>query len=43
MNKETLHVIDHPLVQHKIALLRDKNAGSKDFRELVNELSLIHI
>lgn len=39
MNKETLHVIDHPLVQHKIALLRDKNAGSKDFRELVNEIT----
>lgn len=40
MNKETLHVIDHPLVQHKIALLRDKNAGSKDFRELVNEITV---
>ncbi|MCI5775863.1 MAG: uracil phosphoribosyltransferase [Aerococcus sp.] len=35
-----LHVIDHPLVQHKLALLRDEELGSKDFRELVNEITL---
>lgn len=35
-----LHVIDHPLVQHKIALLRDENLGSKEFRALVNEITL---
>ncbi|MDO4680335.1 MAG: uracil phosphoribosyltransferase [Aerococcus sp.] len=35
-----LHVIDHPLVQHKIALLRDKTLGAKGFRELVNEITL---
>jgi len=28
-------VVDHPLVQHKLALLRDKRTGSKDFRELM--------
>lgn len=33
-------VCDHPLVQHKISLLRDKNTGSKEFRELVNEISM---
>jgi uracil phosphoribosyltransferase len=33
--------IDHPLVRHKLSLLRDKNTGSKAFRELVNELSLL--
>ncbi|MDK6234261.1 uracil phosphoribosyltransferase [Aerococcus sanguinicola] len=35
-----LHVIDHPLVQHKMTLLRDKNLGSKGFRELVNEITV---
>ena len=31
---------DHPLVQHKISLLRDKNTGSKEFRELVQEIAM---
>lgn len=30
-----VHVIDHPLVQHKLTFLRDKNTGSKEFRALV--------
>ena len=34
-------VIDHPLVQHKLSLLRDKNTGTKAFRELVTELTLL--
>ena len=34
-------VIDHPLVQHKLALLRDKNTGTKDFRTLLAELSTL--
>ena len=34
-------VIDHPLVQHKLSLLRDKNTGTKAFRELVTELVLL--
>ena len=34
-------VIDHPLVQHKLALLRDKNTGTKDFRNLLGELSTL--
>ena len=33
--------IDHPLVQHKLSLLRDKNTGSKAFRELVYELAML--
>lgn len=37
---EKVRVCDHPLVQHKISLLRDKNTGSKEFRELVNEISM---
>ena len=35
-----LHIIDHPLVQHKISLLRDKNTGTKEFRELVSEVAM---
>lgn len=37
---EMVTVCDHPLVQHKISLLRDKNTGSKEFRELVHEISM---
>lgn len=36
-----LVVIDHPLVQHKISLLRDKHTGTKEFRELVQELATL--
>lgn len=34
-------VIDHPLVQHKLSKLRDKDTNNKAFRELVNELSML--
>lgn len=34
-------VMDHPLIQHKLALLRDKETGTKAFRELVTELALL--
>ena len=34
-------IMDHPLVQHKLAVLRDKNTGSKEFRELINELATL--
>jgi uracil phosphoribosyltransferase len=33
--------ITHPLIQHKLALIRDKNTGSKDFRELVEEVAML--
>jgi uracil phosphoribosyltransferase len=33
-------VIDHPMVQHKLTILRDRNTGSKQFRELVKELAI---
>ena len=36
-----LHVIDHPMIQHKLTIMRDKKTGSKDFRELLNEISLL--
>ena len=33
-----VHVFDHPLIQHKLSFIRDKNTGSKDFRQLTNEV-----
>ena len=36
-----VQVMDHPLIQHKIALIRDKDTGSKDFRELVEEIAML--
>lgn len=38
---EPVIMIGHPLVQHKLALLRDKNTGPKEFKELVNELAML--
>lgn len=34
-------ITNHPLIQHKLALLRDKNTGSKDFRTLVSEIAAL--
>ena len=36
-----VHVFDHPLIQHKLSILRDKNTGSKAFRELVSEIAML--
>ena len=36
----TVHIIDHPMIQHKLSIMRDKNTGSKDFRQLLTEISL---
>jgi uracil phosphoribosyltransferase len=36
-----VHIIDHPLVQHKLTFIRNKATGPKDFRELVNEVSML--
>jgi len=36
-----LTVLNHPLIQHKLSILRDKNTGSKDFRELVEEIAML--
>ena len=35
----TVHVYDHPLIQHKLSIIRDKNTGVKEFRELVSEIA----
>lgn len=34
-------IMEHPLIQHKISLLRDKNTGAKEFRELVSEIAML--
>lgn len=34
-------IMDHPLIQHKVTLLRDKNTGSKEFRELISEITML--
>ena len=34
-----LHVYDHPLIQHKLSILRDKNTSVKEFRELISEIA----
>ena len=34
-----VHVLDHPLIQHKLAILRDKPTGTKEFRALVSEIA----
>ncbi|EOW4765003.1 uracil phosphoribosyltransferase [Listeria monocytogenes] len=36
-----VHVINHPLVQHKLTIIRDKNTGTKAFRELVDEVATL--
>ncbi len=36
-----VHVMNHPLIQHKLTLIRDKDTGVKEFRELVEEVSLL--
>ena len=35
----TVHVLDHPLIQHKLAILRNKETGVKEFRELIGEIA----
>lgn len=38
---EMVHVLNHPLLQHKLSVLRDKNTGDKDFREIVSEIAVL--
>ena len=37
----SLHLVDHPLVQHKLTLLRRKDSSTKTFRQLVNEIAAL--
>lgn len=38
---ENVTILDHPLIRHKIAILRNKNTGMKEFRELVEEITML--
>ncbi len=38
-----VHVFDHPLIQHKLSIMRDKNTGCKEFRELLDEISMLMV
>ena len=39
----SLHVLDHPLIQHKLSYMRSKHTTSKDFRELLEEISMLMV
>ena len=39
MDNERLHVADHPLIKHKLTIMREKETGAMDFRELLKEIS----
>ena len=36
-----LHVVDHPLITHKLSIMRNKKTGSKDFRQLLEEIAML--
>ena len=36
-----VYVFEHPLIQHKVAMIRDKNTTTKDFRQLVKEIAML--
>ncbi len=41
MYNEKVHILDHPLLQHKLTILRDENTGVKEFREIVSEIAAL--
>ena len=41
MFNEKVHIMDHPLVAHKLTIMRDKNTSVKDFRDLVSEVGML--
>ncbi len=43
MQNKNAFIFEHPLIQHKISLLRDKNTSTKDFRELVDEIAMLMV
>ncbi|MBE3562838.1 MAG: uracil phosphoribosyltransferase [Hydrogenibacillus schlegelii] len=36
-----VHIFDHPLIQHKLSFIRDRRTGTKEFRELMNEVAML--
>ena len=40
-NNARVHIVDHPLVQHKLSIMRDKRTSTRDFRELLKEIAML--
>ncbi len=40
-NYPNVHILDHPLIQHKITRLRDKDTGTAEFRDIVSEIAML--
>lgn len=40
-SENNVYLLDHPLIQHKLTFIRDKHTGSKEFRELVDEVAML--
>ncbi|MFC2314542.1 MAG: uracil phosphoribosyltransferase, partial [Selenomonas massiliensis] len=40
-NIKSLHLVDHPLIQHKLTIMRRKETGTKEFRELLSEIAML--
>ena len=38
---KNVHILDHPLIRHKLAIIRDKNTNTKQFREIISELATL--
>ena len=38
---ENVYIMEHPLIQHKISLLRDKSTGTNEFRKLIEEIAVL--
>lgn len=38
---KNIHIMTHPLIQHKVSLIRDKNTKVKEFREMVSEIAML--
>ena len=40
-DNKNVHIMEHPLIKHKISLLRDKNTPTSEFRKLVEEIAML--
>ena len=38
---DNVHILDHPLIRHKVAIIRDKNTTTKQFREVIGEIATL--
>ena len=38
---ENVYIMDHPLIQHKISMIRNKDTGTNEFRKLIEEIAVL--